>query len=52
MNEPDPDRLPCGHTKSDIISTDEGTHYCGACADKIPPGGEIKLPVPFPKDLK
>ena len=24
----------CGHPKSAIISSDEGTHYCGMCEDE------------------
>ncbi len=26
------DTQPCGHPRSAIVSSDEGTHYCGACA--------------------
>jgi hypothetical protein len=32
------DEQPCGHPRSAIVSTDEGTHYCGECVkeDKKP----------------
>ena len=23
--------LPCGHKQSSVVSSDEGTHYCGEC---------------------
>ena len=25
------DMMVCGHSKDDIVSTDEGTHYCSMC---------------------
>jgi DNA-binding transcriptional ArsR family regulator len=28
---------PCGHNISAIVSTDEGTHYCGECVAAAPP---------------
>jgi hypothetical protein len=27
-----PDALPCGHPLTAVVSADEGTSYCGACA--------------------
>jgi len=27
------DRLPCGHHTACVVSTDEGTHYCGRCEE-------------------
>lgn len=26
--------MPCGHPQSAIVSSDEGTHYCGMCAEE------------------
>lgn len=26
--------MPCGHPQSEVISSDEGTSYCGACERK------------------
>lgn len=24
-------KMPCGHDRSEVVSSDEGTNYCGAC---------------------
>ena len=29
-----PDKLPCGHDKSDVHSSGEGTSYCVKCAEE------------------
>lgn len=26
-------KMPCGHSRADIVSSDEGTAFCGQCAE-------------------
>lgn len=26
------DKMPCGHTRADVVSSNEGTAFCGQCA--------------------
>jgi hypothetical protein len=34
---------PCGHPKSDIVSGDEGTSYCGMCEKEAKDGGTTEI---------
>ena len=33
----EPERMPCGHTHAAIVSSGEGTSYCGECVEACSP---------------
>lgn len=33
----DPERMPCGHSRAAIVSSGEGTSYCGECVEACSP---------------
>lgn len=39
---PAPEKLPCGHSLSAVVSADEGTSYCGECVPAAPPVTETE----------
>lgn len=37
-----PDLMPCGHHKTDVVSSDEGTSFCAKCEQEARAGGVVR----------